>query len=116
MSAGANSLVLALAVFSDTAAAKTVEVVFKLRPSGIFPIDNQAISVYYNKLGFISIVLQVKRQFNNSYEGSTGKARPIEVHSSSKLPFIRVLRSCKFADAFSPDYFPKTFPTCFPCG
>ena len=40
----------------------------------------------------------------------------MRVYGSSHYPFIRVSRGGDFADAFSSDYFPKTFPTYFPYG
>ncbi|KAK3350320.1 hypothetical protein B0T25DRAFT_570884 [Lasiosphaeria hispida] len=100
----------------EAAAAETAEVVFELRSSGMFPIDDHDISAEHDKLGFIGMALQAERQFDDGRDNGTGEGRPMEVHGSSERPFIRVLRGGEFADAFSPDYFPKTFPTCFPYG
>lgn len=69
----------------------------------MFPIDDQAAFAEQDKLEFISRALQAERQFDDSYEHGAGES-------------IRVSRGHEFADAFSPDYFPKTFPSCFPYG
>ena len=89
---------------------ETSEQVFDLRSSAMFPLDNQAPFAEQDKLEFISQALHARHQPDNSYAPS------IQVHGSSERPFIRVSHGTEFADAFSPDYFPKTFPSCFPFG
>ncbi|KAH8654924.1 hypothetical protein BGZ61DRAFT_486819 [Ilyonectria robusta] len=90
--------------------------VFKLHSSAIFSIDKQATFAEEDKLEFISLALQAERQFDDSYEGGAGEVLLIYIYSSSGRPFIRVSHRHKFADGFSPDYFPKTFPSCFSYG
>lgn len=98
----------------ETADEETSELVFKLRSSAMFPIDDQAVFAEQDKLEFISMALRTERQFDNSYETAVGEDPSMQIRGSSERPFIRVSRGREFADAFSPDYFPKTFPTCFP--
>ncbi|KNB04282.1 hypothetical protein FOXG_22453 [Fusarium oxysporum f. sp. lycopersici 4287] len=100
----------------EATAEETSERAFELRSSAMFPIDEQAAFAEQDKLDFISIALQAERQFDDRYEGVAGEAPSMQVHGSSGRPFIRVSHGREFADGFSPDYFPKTFPTCFPYG
>ncbi|KAF6528270.1 hypothetical protein HZS61_008572 [Fusarium oxysporum f. sp. conglutinans] len=100
----------------EATAEETSERAFELRSSAMFPIDEQAAFAEQDKLEFISIALQAERQFDDRYEGVAGEAPSMQVHGSSGRPFIRVSHGREFADGFSPDYFPKTFPTCFPYG
>lgn len=95
---------------------ETLEQVFELRTSVMFPINNQAAFTKQDKLEFISIALQTERQFNNSYKvaAALGKDPLMQIYGFSDYPFICVSRGCKFADSFSPNYFLKTFPTYFP--
>ncbi len=62
------------------------------------------------------MALRTERQFDDSYETGVGEDPSMQIHGSSERPFIRVSHGRGFADAFSPNYFPKTFPTCFPYG
>ena len=89
---------------------------FELHSSAMFPIDDQAAFAEQDKLEFISLALQAERQFDDSFEGGAGADPSMQVHGSSERPFIRVSRGREFADAFSPDFFAKTFPSCFPYG
>ena len=100
----------------EAVAEETAERVFELRTSAMFPIDDQAAFAEKYKLEFISLALQAERQADDSYEAGAGEAPSMEIHGSSELPFIRVSRGSEFADAFSPNYFPKIFPCCFPYG
>jgi hypothetical protein len=94
----------------------TVDRVFELRASAMFPIDDQAAFAEQDKLEFISLALQAEREADDRYEARAGEVPTMQVYASSERPFIRVSRGSEFANAFSPDYFPKTFPCCFPCG
>ena len=87
-----------------------------LRSSAMFPIDDEAAFEEQDKLQFISLALQTERQFDDDYDAGVGEAPSMQVHGTSELPFIRVSRGRQFANAFTPDYFPKTFPSCFPYG
>jgi hypothetical protein len=100
----------------EATAEETEERVFELRSSAMFPIDDQAAFAEQDKLEFISQALQAERESDDSFEAGAGEAPSMRVYASSERPFIRVSRGAEFADAFSPDYFPKTFPTCFPYG
>ncbi|RYP64687.1 hypothetical protein DL771_008644 [Monosporascus sp. 5C6A] len=100
----------------EAMAEETSERVFELRSSAMFPVDDKAAFAEQDKLEFISLALQTEHQFDDSYEGGASEAPSMQVHGSSEAPFIRVSRGREFADAFSPDYFPKTFPCCFPYG
>ncbi|KAL6406058.1 hypothetical protein AUP68_10619 [Ilyonectria robusta] len=100
----------------EATAEETSERVFELRSSAMFPIDDQATFPEQDKLEFIGLALQAEREFDDRYEGGVGEASSMQVHGSSERPFIRVSHGREFADGFSPDYFPKTFPSCFPYG
>jgi hypothetical protein len=100
----------------EATAEETVERLFELRSSAMFPIDDQAAFAEQDKLEFISLALQAEHQSDDNYEAGAGEASSMQVYGSSERPFIRVSRGSEFADAFSPDYFPKTFPCCFPYG
>lgn len=100
----------------EATAEEASERVFELRSSAMFPIDDQAAFAEQDKLEFISLALQAERQFDDGQEGDASDVPHMQVHGSSERPFIRVSRGREFADAFSPDYFPKTFPSCFPHG
>jgi hypothetical protein len=100
----------------EAVAEETAERVFELRTSAMFPIDDQAGFAEQDKLDFIGLALQAERQADDLYESGAGETPSMEVHGSSERPFIWVSRGSEFADGFSPDYFPKTFPTCFPYG
>ncbi len=100
----------------EATADETAERVFELRSSAMFAIDDQAAFAEQDKLEFISLALQAERQSDDSYEAGAGDAPSMQVYGSSERPFIRVSRGREFADALSPDYFPKTFPSCFPYG
>ena len=70
--------------------------IFKLRFSIIFPINDKTTFTKQDKLEFINLTLRVKREFNNNYENSVCEVAAIpsmQVHNSSKLPFIWVLYS-----------------------
>jgi len=82
----------------------------------MFSIDDQAAFAEQEKLEFISLALQAERESDDRHEARAGDAPSMQVHGSSERPFVRVSRGSEFADAFSPDYFPKTFPCCFPFG
>jgi hypothetical protein len=97
-------------------AEETEERVFELRSSAMFPIDDQATFAEQDKLEFISLALEAERESDDRYEAGPGEAPSMQVYGSSERPFIRISRGSEFADAFSPDYFPKTFPSCFPYG
>lgn len=97
---------------SSTYNTKTPEFGSDYSSDSVFP----AAFAEQNKLAFISQALQTEHQLDDDYNDCAGGGPSMEVHSSSGLPFIRVSRGRDFADAFSPDYFPKTFPTCFPYG
>jgi hypothetical protein len=62
------------------------------------------------------MALQAERQSDDNYEAGAGEAPSMRVYGSTERPYIRVSRGSEFADAFSSDYFPKTFPCCFPYG
>lgn len=100
----------------EATAEETSERVFELRSSAMFPIDKQATFAEQDKLEFIGLALRAERQFDDRYEGSAGEAPSMQVYGSSGRPFIRVSHGREFADGFSADYFPKTFPSCFPYG
>jgi hypothetical protein len=95
---------------------ETEERVFELRSSAMFPIDDQAAFAEQDKLEFISLALQTERESDDRYEAGAGESPSMQVYGSSERPFIRVSRGSEFADTLSPDYFPKTFPCCFPYG
>jgi hypothetical protein len=102
--------------FEEATAEETVEWVFELRSSAMFPIDGQAAIAEQDKLEFISLALQAERESDDRYEAGADEVPSMRVYGSSERPFIRVPHGSEFADAFSPDYFPKTFPCCFPYG
>ncbi|KAK8093143.1 PIF1-like helicase domain-containing protein [Apiospora kogelbergensis] len=101
---------------------ETAQRVFELRLTDMFPIDKEAAIAEQDKLAFVGQMLQNERRDggggNNSIPGDADEGGPpsTQVHSSREQPFIRVSRGGDFADALSPDFFPKTFPTCFPHG
>ena len=76
---------------------ETAQLVFELRSTGMLPIDGEGELADQDKLYFVSQAFDAERQ-------------------SGERPFIRVWRGRDFADSLSPDFFPKTFPTCFPYG
>jgi hypothetical protein len=100
----------------EATAEEAVERLFELRSSAMVNIDDQAAFAEQDKLEYIGLALQAERESDDSYDSSAGEAPSMQVYGSSERPFIRVSRGTEFADAFSPDYFPKTFPTCFPYG
>jgi hypothetical protein len=95
---------------------ETEERVFELHSSAMFPIDDQAAFAEQDKLEFISLALQTKRESDDRYEVGAGESPSMQVYGSSERPFIRVSRGSEFADTLLPDYFPRTFPCCFPYG
>jgi hypothetical protein len=100
----------------DATADETAEWLFELRSSAMFPIDDEAAFAEQDKLEFIGLALQAERESDDRYEDGAGEAPSMQVYGYSERPFIRVSHGSEFADAFSPDYFPKTFPSCFPYG
>lgn len=90
--------------------------VFELRSLAMFPIGDLAMFAEQDKLDFVNHTLQAERRFDDHYEYGAGEPPSMQIYGSSQRPFIRVSRGGGFADALSPDYFPKTFPTCFPYG
>ncbi len=85
----------------------------------MFAIDDQGTFAEQDKLGFISHALQAERSTEESVEREileVAEAPSMYFQGASERPFIRVSRGNDFADAFSPDYFAKTFPSCFPYG
>jgi hypothetical protein len=100
----------------EATAEEMVERLFELRSSAMFPIEDHAVFAEQDKLEFISLALQAERECDDRYEADAGGAPSMRVYGSSERPFIRVSRASEFADALSPDYFPKTFPCCFPYG
>jgi len=99
----------------EATAAETAERVFELRSSAMFPIDDDAAFAEQDKLEFINRALQAERCFEDRHEGA-GTSSSMGVYGTSERPFLCVSRGSEFADAFSPDFFPKTFPCCFPYG
>ncbi|KAK8106682.1 PIF1-like helicase domain-containing protein [Apiospora kogelbergensis] len=87
---------------------ETAQLVFELRSTGMFPIDGEGELGDQDKLYFVSQAFDAERQ--------SGETPSIYVRSCGERPFIRVWRGRDFADSLSPDFFPKTFPTCFPYG
>ena len=79
----------------------------------MFPVDDAAAFAEQDKLELITMALQAERPLDVPRD-SVREPPSIQIEGSSGRPFIWVSRGSEFADAFSPDYFPKTFPTCFP--
>jgi hypothetical protein len=100
----------------EAMADETEERVFELRSSAMFPIDDQAAFAEQDKQEFISLALQTERESDDRYEAGAGESPSMQVYGSSERLFIRVSRGSEFADTLSPNYFPKTFPCCFPYG
>jgi hypothetical protein len=60
----------------EATAEETVERLFELRSSAMFPIDDQATFAEQDKLEFISLALQAERQSDDSYEAGPARPRP----------------------------------------
>jgi hypothetical protein len=92
------------------------EQAIELHASAMFPIDGQEVFAEQDKLEFINQALEASRQLDEVRNGGIAENPTMQVYSSSTRPFIRVSHGTQFADSLSPDYFPKTFPCCFPYG